>query len=53
MKSEKARAGGKNVTAAVMFNEMKICRHIDWVGKRTVGYVDIGNGMTDDSNQPA
>ncbi len=47
VKSQQSEEAGTALLVAVMSDEMKIRRHIDWNGKRSVGYVDFGNGITD------
>eukprot|EP00111_Clytia_hemisphaerica_P009768 TCONS_00028644-protein len=39
----------KPVIVALMFDEMSIKKHVFWDGNRFVGYVDIGNGIEDDT----
>ena len=36
-----------------MIDEMSIKKHTEWDGYNLVGYVDIGNGVIDDSSPPA
>ena len=38
---------------ALMLDEMAIKKHVQWDGKKMVGFVDIGNGVFDDSAPPA
>ena len=44
---------GEQVMVALMLDEMAIKKHVQWDGKKMVGFVDIGNGVFDDSAPPA
>lgn len=37
------------VVCALVFDEMAIRKHVEWNGKRFLGYVDIGSGVENDS----
>ena len=39
----------KEVICSLMVDEMAIKKHIEWDGKRFVGYVDIGTGVDNDT----
>ena len=40
---------GKKVVFSLMLDEMAIKKHISWDGQKFRGYIDIGNGIIDDS----
>ena len=48
-KVEEASGRGEEVVCSLMLDEMSIMRHLDFDGKRVVGYVDIGTQNDDDS----
>ena len=43
----------KTVVCSLMFDEMAIRKHIEWDGKKFVGYVDVGSSVDDDSTPVA
>ena len=49
VKAEEAEKKGKKVICSPMMDEMAIKKHISWDGKKYNGYVDLGNGINDDS----
>jgi hypothetical protein len=49
VKVEDAEKNGKKVICSLMMDEMAIKKHISWDGKKYNGYVDLGNGINDDS----
>lgn len=44
---------GDEVICALMLDEMAIKKQVQWDGKRVHGFVDIGNGVFNDSAPPA
>lgn len=52
-KVAEARKQDSEVLCALMLDEMAIKKNIEFDGKKTIGFVDIGNGVTDDSAPPA
>lgn len=52
-KAVESREQGCEVLCALMLDEMSIKKHVEWDGKKVTGFVDIGNGITDDSAPPA
>ena len=48
-KVREAKNKGKQVICSLMLDEMAIKKHISWDGKKYNGYVDLGNGIKDDS----
>ena len=49
VKVEDAQKNGKKIICSLMLDEMAIKKHISWDGKTFQGYVDLGNGIDDDS----
>jgi hypothetical protein len=49
VRSEEAKREGKKIICSLMFDEMAIRKHVEWDGKKFVGYVDMGTGIDDDS----
>ena len=49
VKVEDAHKMGKEVICSLMLDEMAIKKHISWDGKKYHGYVDLGNGVVDDT----
>ena len=41
--------GKQGLICSLMFDEMAIRKHVEWDGKKFVGYVDVGSGIDDDS----
>ena len=52
-KVNEAKFNGKEVLCSLMIDEMSIKKHLEFDGNKTVGFVDIGSGITDDSAPPA
>ena len=52
-KVNEAKFNGKEVLCSLMIDEMSIKKHLEFYGNKTVGFVDIGSGITDDSTPPA
>jgi DNA transposase THAP9 len=50
---EAARNQGKEIICALMFDEMAIKKHIEWDGKKFLGYVDVWFSVDDDSTPVA
>ena len=44
-----SRQSGERVICSLMLDEMAIKKHFEWNGKEFKGFVDIGNGVKDDS----
>ena len=44
-----ANEKGEDIVCSLMLDEMSIMRHLDFDGKRVVGYVDVGTHVDDDS----
>ena len=44
-----ANEKGEDIVWSLMLDEMSIMRHLDFDGKRVVGYVDVGTHVDDDS----
>ena len=40
---------GQKVVCSLMLDEMSIHKHAQYDGKKVLGYVDLGAGITDDS----
>jgi hypothetical protein len=53
VKVEDAKKNGKEVVCSLMLDEMAIKKNIWWDGKKYHGYVDLGNGVVDDTLPPA
>ena len=53
MKVDEAEQAGKKVICSLMLDEMAIRKHISWDGNRFCGYVDVGNGIEDDTSPVA
>lgn len=53
IKVEEAKKDRKKVVCSLMLDEMAIKKHVSWDGKKYHGYVDIGNGIDDDSTPVA
>ena len=53
LKVEEAEKDGKQVICSLMLDEMAIKKHVSWDGNKYHGYVDIGNGVDDDSSPVA
>jgi hypothetical protein len=53
VKVEDAKKNGKEVICSLMLDEMAIKKNIWWDGKKYHGYVDLGNGVVDDTLPPA
>ena len=49
VKAEDAEKNGKKLICSLMMDEMAIKKHVSWNGKKFTGYVDLGNGINDDS----
>ena len=49
LKVNEAAKTGQQVMCSLMLDEMAIRKHIAWDGKRFRGFVDLGNGVEDDS----
>ena len=49
VKAEEAEKKGGKVICSLMMDEMAIKKHVSWDGKKYNGYVDLGNGISDDS----
>ncbi|GFO08453.1 tigger transposable element-derived protein [Plakobranchus ocellatus] len=47
-KVKEARKQGNEVLCSLMLDEMAIMKKIEFDGKKTFGFVDIGSGVTDD-----
>ncbi|GFO42646.1 THAP domain containing 9 [Plakobranchus ocellatus] len=47
-KVKEARKQGNEVLCSLMLDEMAIIKKIEFDGKKTFGFVDIGSGVTDD-----
>ncbi|GFO20488.1 THAP domain-containing protein 9 [Plakobranchus ocellatus] len=47
-KVNEARKQGNEVLCSLMLDEMAIMKKIEFDGKKTFGFVDIGSGVTDD-----
>lgn len=43
----------KEIHCSLMMDEMAIRKHIEWDGKRFIGYVDVGTGVDDDTTPVA
>ena len=52
-KVEEAKTQDQVVLCSLMIDEMAIKKHIEWDGKRFLGYVDIGANIDDDSTPVA
>lgn len=48
IKAKEYRDKNQTLVCALMMDEMAIRKHVEWNGKRFVGYVDIGTGTTSD-----
>ncbi|KAL3221091.1 hypothetical protein MRX96_029648 [Rhipicephalus microplus] len=44
-----AKSQDKPLIAALMMDDMAIKKHVQLVGKKVVGYIDLGTGISDDS----
>ncbi|KAH8019296.1 hypothetical protein HPB51_018808 [Rhipicephalus microplus] len=44
-----AKSQDKPLIAALMMDDMAIKKHVQLVGKKAVGYIDLGTGISDDS----
>ncbi|KAH8022976.1 hypothetical protein HPB51_008906 [Rhipicephalus microplus] len=44
-----AKSQEKPLIAALMMDDMAIKKHVQLVGKKVVGYIDLGTGISDDS----
>jgi hypothetical protein len=53
VKVEDAKKNWKEVICSLMLDEMAIKKNIWWDGKKYHGYVDLGNGVVDDTLPPA
>lgn len=53
MKAEESKKKEKKVICSLMMNQMAIKKHISWDGMKQNGYIDLGNGINDDSLQVA
>lgn len=49
-KANEAKTNNKQLLCNLVVDEMAIRKHLEWDGKKFRGYVDIGNGVDDDSN---
>ena len=49
VKAEDAEKNGKKLICSLMMDEMAIKKHVSWNGQKFTGYVDLGNGINDDS----
>ncbi len=49
MRVDEAVRMQERVIVSLMFDEMSIMKHVEWNGSKFVGYVDVGNGVEDDS----
>ncbi len=49
VKVQEANKIGKEVVCSLMIDEMAIKKNISWDGKKYYGYVDLGNGVVDDT----
>ncbi|CAB3980294.1 THAP domain-containing 9 [Paramuricea clavata] len=49
LKVKDAEKNGKKVICSLMMDEMAIKKHISWDGNKYNGYVDLGDGINDDS----
>ena len=49
VKASEAEKAGRKVICSLMLDEMAIKKHIAWDGNKFTGYVNIGNGIEDDS----
>ena len=43
------RDGGQQVVCSLMLDEMSIRKHVQWDGKKYLGFVDLGTNIDDDS----
>ena len=49
VKAEDAKKNGKKLICSLMMDEMAIKKHVSRNGKKFTGYVDLRNGINDDS----
>ena len=49
VKVQEANKIEKEVVCSLMIDEMAIKKNISWDGKKYHGYVDLGNGVVDDT----
>lgn len=49
LKAEESETSGKSVVCSLLMDEMAIRSKIEWDGKETCGYVDMGTEIDDDS----
>ena len=52
VKVEDEKKENKVVVCSLMLDEMAIKKHVSWDGTKFRGYVDIGNGFSDDDSSP-
>jgi len=50
---DQARKKNETIVCSLMMDEMAIKSHVEWVGSKLYGYVDMGTGVDDDSNPVA
>lgn len=50
---EQRKSEDKQVICSLMIDEMAIKKHVEWDGKRFLGYADIGTGIEDDTTPVA
>lgn len=48
-----ARQQGTEIICSLKFDEIAIKKHIQWDGKKFLGYVDVGSSIEDDSTPVA
>lgn len=49
LKIEKAHKIGKEVICSLMLDEMAIRKNVSWDGKKYHAYIDLGNGIVDNT----
>ena len=53
LKGTEAKTRGEELLCSLMLDEISTRKHVEWVGDRALGYVDIGTGVVDGASQVA